>query len=132
MADQPGQFGTGAHQLCGAKSKRSGLPCRNVSVIGNRRCYLHGGAPGTGQPSGPAHPRWKHGRRSKAAVEARKLRVASARALKKSGVWDVNSGGKDKRPKANRREEASDEGGRVTSDPTEFMVFDRDTLLKDG
>lgn len=30
-------------QLCGARSKRTGLPCRHVPVSGKQRCKWHGG-----------------------------------------------------------------------------------------
>jgi hypothetical protein len=36
MAPQP-------HEFCGARSKRTGKPCRAHPVEGKRRCYHHGG-----------------------------------------------------------------------------------------
>jgi hypothetical protein len=45
---------------CGAKT-RSGTPCRSPAVHGNKRCRMHGGAPGSGAP-----------RYRKAAIEARR------------------------------------------------------------
>lgn len=42
---------------CGAKSKRTGKPCRKPPVPGRTRCHLHGGASLTGS----GHPRFKHG-----------------------------------------------------------------------
>ncbi len=38
-------------QRCGAKT-RSGKPCQSPSVLGKRRCRMHGGAPGSGAPRG--------------------------------------------------------------------------------
>lgn len=45
---------------CGAK-RRSGGACRSTAVMRNGRCAVHGGK----SLSGPRHPNWKHGRRSK-------------------------------------------------------------------
>jgi hypothetical protein len=36
---------------CGAKT-RSGKPCQSPAVQGKKRCRMHGGAPGSGAPSG--------------------------------------------------------------------------------
>lgn len=62
-------------KLCLAKT-RSGAPCQKHSVVGRTRCRLHGGlSTGPRTPEGKAAcvaVHWKHGRRSKAYVEARK------------------------------------------------------------
>ena len=55
---------------CTAKSKRSGEACKNPAVRGWRVCRMHGAR--GGQPTGKAHPQWKHGLRSKAFTELRK------------------------------------------------------------
>jgi hypothetical protein len=36
---------------CGAKT-RSGAPCKSAPVTGRRRCRMHGGADGSGAPTG--------------------------------------------------------------------------------
>lgn len=36
---------------CGART-RSGKPCRSPAVAGKKRCRMHGGAYGTGAPTG--------------------------------------------------------------------------------
>lgn len=56
---------------CAARSKRSGLPCRNPAVRGWSVCRMHG-ARGGAKP-GKAHPNWKHGERSQKAVLLRAL-----------------------------------------------------------
>jgi len=48
--------------LCGAKLRNKDQHCRKIAMQ-NGRCELHGGR---SIPPGPDHPRWKHGRRSKA------------------------------------------------------------------
>ena len=57
---------------CGAKGKRSGLPCQGPAMP-NGRCRLHGGkSTGAKTPEGLERIRqakWKHGERSKAALE---------------------------------------------------------------
>ena len=55
---------------CGAKS-RSGKPCKNLPANGKKRCRFHGGADGIGAPKGNKNA-WKHGDRSRAAIENRK------------------------------------------------------------
>ena len=46
---------------CGART-RSGEPCRSAPVTGRRRCRMHGGAAGSGAPSGSKNGNYKHGR----------------------------------------------------------------------
>ncbi|MDA0357617.1 MAG: HGGxSTG domain-containing protein [Proteobacteria bacterium] len=62
-------------KLCLAKT-RSGAPCQKHPIAGRTRCRLHGGlSTGPKTPEGKAAcvaAHWKHGRRSKAYVEARK------------------------------------------------------------
>jgi hypothetical protein len=45
---------------CGART-RSGSPCQAPAVSGKRRCRMHGGAAGSGAPSGKRHGRYRHG-----------------------------------------------------------------------
>ena len=62
-------------QRCGAKT-RSGHPCKNPAVTGNRRCRLHGGAKGSGAPRGRRHGRYKHGRFTQAMIAGRRAQAA--------------------------------------------------------
>ncbi len=55
---------------CTAKSKRSGLPCKNPAVKGWSVCRMHGA--GGGHGPGKANPAYKHGMRSREAQEMRK------------------------------------------------------------
>jgi uncharacterized protein YjcR len=59
-----------ASPRCGAKS-RSGESCRAPAVRGNKRCRMHGGAPGSGAPRGNQNAR-KHGRFTRDAIAGRK------------------------------------------------------------
>ena len=59
-----------ASQRCGAKT-RSGKPCQSPAVHGNKRCRMHGGAPGSGPPKGNQNA-LKHGLYRKGAIEQRK------------------------------------------------------------
>jgi hypothetical protein len=56
---------------CTARSKRTGLSCQAAAVKGWCVCRHHGA--GGGHPEGPSHPSWRHGLRSRAAVEMRRL-----------------------------------------------------------
>ncbi len=66
---------------CTAKSKRTGDPCRAPAVQGWAVCRMHGA--GGGAKPGKAHPNWKHGARSRDAVEVRKLSNALGRESRK-------------------------------------------------
>jgi hypothetical protein len=55
---------------CGAKT-RSGRPCLSPAVHGNKRCRMHGGAPGSGAPRGNQNA-LKPGLHTKAAIEERR------------------------------------------------------------
>ncbi len=55
---------------CKAKSKRSGLPCKNPAVKGWSVCRMHGA--GGGHGSGKDNPAYKHGMRTREWVEMRK------------------------------------------------------------
>lgn len=61
---------------CGAKTRR-GTPCRGPAVRGRRRCRMHGGN-SPGAPRGNQYA-LKHGRRTAAAIAARKERTAKTR-----------------------------------------------------
>jgi hypothetical protein len=62
---------------CGAKT-RSGAPCKSAPVTGRRRCRMHGGADGSGAPSGSRNGNYKHGRYTAEMVAARQwLREAT-------------------------------------------------------
>jgi len=56
---------------CGART-RSGAPCKSAPVIGRRRCRMHGGADGSGAPSGPRNGNYKHGRHTKEVAATRR------------------------------------------------------------
>ena len=55
---------------CTARSKRSGLLCKNPAVKGWRVCRMHGA--GGGHGAGEANPAYRHGMRSQEWVELRK------------------------------------------------------------
>jgi len=55
---------------CGAKT-RSGKPCMSPAVHGKKRCRMHGGAPGSGAPSGNKNA-LKHGLYTREAIEERR------------------------------------------------------------
>lgn len=55
---------------CGAHSKRTGFLCKNPAVRGWKVCRMHGA--GGGHCSGNLNPAYKHGGRSRKAVELRK------------------------------------------------------------
>jgi hypothetical protein len=49
---------------CGART-RSGQPCRSPAVNGKARCRMHGGAKGSGGPTGPRNGNYRTGRYTK-------------------------------------------------------------------
>jgi hypothetical protein len=62
---------------CGA-STRTGRPCRQAAVRGRARCRMHGGAKGSGGPSGARNGNFKHGLWTR---ENKRLRSAAGRKL---------------------------------------------------
>ncbi len=56
---------------CTAHSKHTGKPCRAPAVRGWNVCRMHGA--GGGAPRGSGHGSYKHGGRTREAVEARKM-----------------------------------------------------------
>ena len=54
---------------CGAKT-RLGRPCKSPSVLGKKRCRMHGGALGSGAPRGNKNA-LKHGRFTREAMAER-------------------------------------------------------------
>jgi hypothetical protein len=67
---------------CGAKT-RGGSACQRASTRGKLRCRLHGGAPGSGAPSGERNGRYKDGTYSKASIAERRWAKHLVRTLTK-------------------------------------------------
>jgi hypothetical protein len=63
---------------CGART-RTGRPCRQAAVKGRARCRMHGGAKGSGGPSGARNGNFKHGLWTR---ESKHLRSATRRKLR--------------------------------------------------
>ena len=59
-----------ASPRCGAKIHSGGL-CRSPAVRGRKRCRMHGGAPGSGPPTGNRNAR-KHGLFTRDAIAERR------------------------------------------------------------
>lgn len=79
--NRPGRFADA--RRCGARTKRTGQPCRAPACRGKRRCRLHGG-----KSTGPRtvegiqrsrRARWKHGYYSEAHREAQARALQRAR-----------------------------------------------------
>ena len=66
--------------ICEAKSKQSGLRCKNFATKGKHVCRIHGGkSTGAKTPEGKHRQKmasWKHGRESKESIE--NLRAVNA------------------------------------------------------
>ena len=56
---------------CLAKN-RQGNPCKRVKAQGKKRCYMHGGAAGSGAPKGNKNA-FKHGRYSAESLARRAM-----------------------------------------------------------
>jgi len=65
---------------CGAKSKRSGKPCRNPASKNKKRCRFHGGAVGSGARYGNTNS-LKHGETT---AEAKAFKREVMQAIKQS------------------------------------------------
>ena len=62
---------TGDRYACDALETVAGKPCSAPAVDGRTRCRMHGGAQGSGAPTGNQNA-VKHGLHTKAAIEERK------------------------------------------------------------
>jgi hypothetical protein len=76
---------SGTVAICGART-RSGEKCRQLGMVPSGRCRFHGGlSTGPRTPEGRERcrrARWKHGGRSKAAIEAERALNAYLRVLR--------------------------------------------------
>jgi hypothetical protein len=70
MTDNP-MHRCNAAPRCRAKSKRTGLPCRSPAVRGYRVCRMHGARGGA--PTGERNGKYRHGARTKEAIQAVRL-----------------------------------------------------------
>ena len=68
---------------CGART-RSGSTCRSPAVGGKTRCRMHGGATGSGGPLGERNGNYRHGTRTKEAIQAVRLINLLSRLARKS------------------------------------------------
>ena len=57
---------------CLSKSKRSGLPCKNLAAYGCSTCRMHGSHKSRNVLKGSTHPNYKHGMDTKEAIAERK------------------------------------------------------------
>jgi hypothetical protein len=62
--------GTSSVLQCEAKTRQS-IPCKRIRTLGKKRCYMHGGAPGSGAPKGNKNA-FKNGCYTKEALAERK------------------------------------------------------------
>jgi hypothetical protein len=69
LTQEPVQLASAAR--CGART-RSGTPCRSAAVAGRRRCRMHGGANGSGGPSGARNGNYRHGRYTAETIACRR------------------------------------------------------------
>ena len=63
---------------CTAKSKRTGLPCKNPAAWGCSTCKVHGARRPQSIKRGNQHPNYRHGRRT---LEAEREQSATSRRL---------------------------------------------------
>ncbi|MGE3583828.1 MAG: HGGxSTG domain-containing protein [Novosphingobium sp.] len=66
--------------LCQARN-RAGNPCRCPAMKGKARCRMHGGAKGSGAPSGERNGMWRHGGFTSEAIALRKAANRLMRAI---------------------------------------------------
>jgi hypothetical protein len=66
---------------CRAKT-RSGKPCQSPVVKGRKRCRMHGGAHGSGAPSGERNGNYRHGLYTAEAIAERKAVRAWLRSMR--------------------------------------------------
>jgi uncharacterized protein YjcR len=79
--DPPNTAQTASTRRCGAKT-RSGKPCVAAAVRGKKRCWMHGGAPGSGAPRGNKNA-LKHGLYTRDTIEERRQLQALMRQVRR-------------------------------------------------
>ena len=74
MKDKPMRKPLPMHlaRRCLARTRR-GTPCQGPAVRGRTRCRMHGGAKGSGAPSGPANGNYRTGYWTKEAIAERRF-----------------------------------------------------------
>jgi hypothetical protein len=73
---------------CGARTRKGNL-CRSPAVRGKRRCRMHGGAAGSGGPTGERNGNYRHGRYAKehlTTMQALRKLIREARAMIKGSI----------------------------------------------
>jgi glucans biosynthesis protein len=61
---------------------RKGNSCQSPAVAGKKRCRMHGGAAGSGAPSGKCNGAYRHGRMTRPAIEERRSYTTWLRSLR--------------------------------------------------
>ena len=79
---RPGGNDTALHGRWGART-RSGAPCKSAPVTGRRRCRMHGGAEGSGAPTGARNGNFRHGRYTKEVAATRRWLREATRLLRR-------------------------------------------------
>jgi hypothetical protein len=51
---------------------RAGTPCQKAAATGKKRCRMHGGAPGSGAPSGERNGNYRSGLYTRVAIAERR------------------------------------------------------------
>lgn len=67
---------------CETRARTTGSRCRSPAVKGKRVCKIHGGAKGSGAPSGVANGSFRHGSWAQEAVAARREAVALLKSVR--------------------------------------------------
>ena len=78
----PSLYLHGAMQ-CRARSKRSGIQCKNPAAFGMPTCRMHGARPRHTILSGEAHPNYRHGWETREAKARRSQKLKDLRWLEK-------------------------------------------------
>src|SRR2546423_225915 len=69
---------------CQARAKSTGQACKCPAVRGKQVCKVHGGARGSGAPSGERNGSWKHGAWSHEAIGIRREAAALLKAIREA------------------------------------------------
>ena len=77
---------SGAAQQCHAKSKGTGLQCRNPAAYSMPVCRFHGARRAGTIRRGSNHPQWKHGQETLEAKAERSARLGELRAIESNMV----------------------------------------------
>ena len=97
------------NRRCSAQARRTGNQCLNPAAFGCKTCRYHGARRKETVKVGKAHPQYRHGERTKEAIEQYRTKMSELQTLEQIGhesgvlIGARTTGRRLKQPKLNQR-----------------------------